>query len=124
MGHVRVRSELATGAVEALVGGFATSLAVHGSTCSHASVCGRLYACEAMEKLNGHMFAGFRLAVMVMTMSMSKCILMLPMSMFPVHMLSLSIFISILLLISMLTVHLVLTPVSMSMLLHVLMLTL
>ena len=46
------------------------------------------------------MFAGL--------MSMSNCILMLVMSMFPAQMLSLSLFTSILLLISMLTVHLVL----------------
>ena len=49
---------------------------------------------------------------MVMTMPMSKCILMLLTSMFPVPMLPFSLFISTLLLISTLTVHLALVPVS------------
>ena len=39
---------------------------------------------RASHQLNRHMLTGFRLAVMVMTMSMSKCILILLMSMFPV----------------------------------------
>ena len=47
-----------------------------------------------MEKFNGHMFPGFRLAAVVLTMSMSmsNCTLMLLMSMLPVQMLSLSLF--------------------------------
>ena len=74
------------------------------ATCAQSCVA---TACEAVEKLPGRLSPDFRLAAVLLTMSMCNCIYMFLLSMLPSQMLSMSLFISILVLFSMLTVHLV-----------------